>query len=144
MPWRLSATTSTAHFSNSELLRCKKLISIKKNRFGYYGSFGAGASLFAIGFCFVLFFFKEPKRQAPEPKDASKRSVVSLKNVANSFSVLVKEREGGMRHIVILLYTCFTVSKFWKHTLLMSTFSAGEPDIYWDGLPLLQKEVHMD
>ena len=119
-------------------------LNLKKNRFGYYGSFGAGASLFAIGFCFVLFFFKEPKRQAPEPKDASKRSVVSLKNVANSFSVLVKEREGGMRHIVILLYTCFTVSKFWKHTLLMSTFSAGEPDIYWDGLPLLQKEVHMD
>ena len=34
--------------------------------------------------------------------------------------------------------------KVLNYTLLMSTFSAGEPDIYWDGLPLLQKEVHMD
>ena len=83
----------------------------KLRRFGYYGSFGCGAFCFASGFFFVLFFFKEPKKQAlpSESKDAEGRSAVSLKNVANSFSVLVKKREGGMRHIVILTYACFAV-----------------------------------
>ena len=113
MPWRLLATTSTALFSNSEGFARKKFDD-KKSRFGYYGSFGAGAILFAFGFFFVLFFFKEPKKPPPPPesKDANGRSVVSLKNVSNSFSVLVKEREGGMRHIVILTYACFAVWKF--------------------------------
>ena len=79
------------------------------SRFGYYGSFGAGATFFAVGFCGVLFFFKEPKKQIPEPNHEGERSLVSLKNVANSFSVLTKEREGSMRHIVILTYSCFAV-----------------------------------
>ena len=86
-------------------------LTLKLPRFGYYGSFGCGAFCFASGFFFVLFFFKEPIKQAlpSESKDAEERSVVSLKNVANSFSVLVKKREGGMRHIVILTYACFAV-----------------------------------
>jgi len=86
-------------------------------QFGYYGSFGCGAFCFVSGFFFVLFFFKEPKKQAPpsESKDAGGRSAVSLKNVANSFSVLVKKREGGMRHIVILTYACFAMGSL-THT----------------------------
>ena len=99
----------------------------KKSRFGYYGSFGAGAILFAFGFFFVLFFFKEPKKPPPPPesKDANGRSVVSLKNVSNSFSVLVKEREGGMRHIVILTYACFAVCFSFVSVLLWLYCSWG-------------------
>ena len=54
-------------------------------------------------------FFKEPKRQIPEQNHEGERSLVSLKNMANSFSVLIKKREGSMRHIVILTYSCFAV-----------------------------------
>ena len=111
LAWRSLAITSMGLFSKSKHFSKTFKLDPKLSRFGYYGSFGAGAIIFAFGFLFVLFFFKEPKKLAPPPesKDASGRSIVSLKNVANSFSVLVKEREGGMRHIVILTYACFAV-----------------------------------
>ena len=111
LPWRSLVTTSMGPFSNSKHSTSSFKLDPKESRFGYYGSFGAGALIFAFGFFFVLFFFKEPKRPAlsPESKDLGGRSVISLKNVASSFSVLVKEREGGMRHIVVLTYACFAV-----------------------------------
>ena len=111
LAWRSLAITSMDRFSNSKHFpKCFKL-DPKLSRFGYYGSFGAGAIIFAFGFFFVLFFFREPKKLAlsPESEDAGGRNVLSLKNVANSFSVLVKKREGGMRHIVVLTYACFAV-----------------------------------
>lgn len=85
-------------------------------KFDYFGSFGGGAICFALGFCLVGLFFKEPKRreketekeeETEEEKEGS--SILSLSNLANSFRVLVKRREGSMRHIVVLLYVCFTV-----------------------------------
>ena len=111
LAWRSLATTSMGLFSDSKHFPKSFKVDPKISSFGYYGSFGAGAIIFAFGFFFVLFFFEEPKKLAPPPesKDASGRSIVSLKNVANSFSVLVKEREGGMRHIVVLTYACFAV-----------------------------------
>jgi len=78
-------------------------------RFDYYGSFGAGAICYALGFLIVLLTFKDPKKKNGEPTTETKgRSVVSLQDLANSFKVLTKPREGGMRHIVVLLYACFT------------------------------------
>ena len=124
--------------------------------------FLGGAICFALGFCLVGLFFKEPKRrqkeedkdkeqeprrQKEEDKDKEQKpkrqkenkdkeqepkrqeedtqdkdkdgdkdneektgsSIFSLSNLVNSFGVLVKRRNGGMRHIVILLYVCFTV-----------------------------------
>ena len=111
LAWRSLAITSMGLFSDSKHFPKSFKLDPKLSRFGYYGSFGAGAIIFAVGFFFVLFFFKEPKKLAPssESKNAGGRSVVSLKNVANSFSVLMKEREGGMRHIVVLTYACFAV-----------------------------------
>ena len=121
LAWRSLAITSMGLFSDSKHFPESFKLDPKLSRFGYYGSFGAGAILFAFGFFFVLFFFKEPKKLAPshESKDASGRSVVSLKNVANSFSVLVKEREGGMRHIVVLTYACFAVCRIHSVTVVL-------------------------
>ena len=58
--------------------------------------------------------------------------------------MLVKEREGGMRHIVILTYACFAVWMFCFFSTFMIYISAGEPHAHRDGLLVLQKEVHLD
>ena len=72
LAWRSLAITSTGLFSKSKRFPKNFKLDPKVSRFGYYGSFGAGAIIFAFGFFFVLFFFKEPKKQAtsPETKDA--------------------------------------------------------------------------
>ena len=79
-------------------------------KFDYFGSFGGGAICFALGFCLVGLFFKEPKiKRENKDKEGASSSILSLSNLANSFGVLVKQRRGSLRHIVVLLYTCFTV-----------------------------------
>ena len=80
-------------------------------KFDYFGSFAGGAVCFALGFCLVGLFFKEPKRQKENTEKEEKNSsdICSLTNLTNSFGVLVKQRQGSLRHIVILLYVCFTV-----------------------------------
>ena len=79
-------------------------------KFDYFGSFGGGAICFALGFCLVGLFFKEPKiKRGNKDKEEGSSSILSLSNLANSFGVLVKRRRGSLRHIVVLLYACFTV-----------------------------------
>lgn len=74
-------------------------------RFDYFGSFGMGLLCYILGLLLVLITFKETKKEG-EAKGG--RNMVSLSDLANSFMVLVKKREGGMRHIVILLIVAFT------------------------------------
>ena len=76
------------------------------SRFDYFGSFGMGLLCYILGLLLVLITFKETKKEG-EAKGG--RNMVSLSDLANSFMVLVKKREGGMRHIVILLIVAFTV-----------------------------------
>ena len=77
-------------------------------KFDYFGSFGGGAICFALGFCLVGLFFEEPKRKTENTEKKKTSDILSLTNLANSFGVLVKKRPRSMRHIVILLYVCFT------------------------------------
>ena len=116
-------------------------------RFDYYGSFGAGAICNALGFFYVLFVFKETKKQEPEDK-GQEASILSLKNLSNSFKVLTKERSEGLRHVVILLVVCSLVRSCFHETSgknlhsLKVKFSVEPDDPFWgSGLLVHQKTV---
>lgn len=75
-------------------------------RFSYYGNFGFALLAFAAGFLLAMFQLKETKKdQSKDEKE--EKGLVSLENLTNSFKVLVKRREGSLRHIVILLVAAF-------------------------------------
>ena len=81
------------------------------SRFDYYGSFGTGLVCYILGFFLVLFTFKEIKKEGAAKGG---RNMVTFRDLGNSFMVLFKKREGGMRHIVILLIVAFTVRLFYR------------------------------
>ena len=84
------------------------------SRFSYYGSFGAGAMCYGLGFIIVYFWFKETEKAQLEKKD-KRPNLFSIKNLANSFKVLLKKQSGGLRHIVILLVASFLVKPSFFH-----------------------------
>ena len=120
------------------------------SRFGYYGSFGAGAMCYGLGFIIVHFGFKETEKEQQEKKH-KRASLFSVKNLANSFKVLLKKRSGGLRHIVILLVASFLVklvSSFLRLSsqIILVCHSVLELVVryLWCGLPLRQEKVYRD
>ena len=110
-------TTAASNLANGLVFR----------RLGYYGSFGAGAGFTAASILYVLAFFEDGPAGGAAAREggfeeeeggAAKvggKNPISLRHLRESLGSIVAERPHSLRHILVLLIGCWSVSMLVFH-----------------------------
>ena len=115
------------------------------SNFGYEAIYGSGCVLQVLAITYAFIFVKDSDkiRKAkgmPEKKEvkrndkksASCSSIFTFKHIKESFSVVFRKREGGLRHVIVICVSLFGVSSLANNGINSINIPYAKAAFKWD------------